>query len=235
MRSLTLNPSKFIFSIYLVYYLLFANIHAICAPPQSLGINIGIMQDKKGTASTFAPLIQYFSKKGINIKFQGFRSYRDAAKKFKAGKIDAMFAGSGVAGIMINKKLATPLVRPIHNTGWSTYWAVLLVPKSNNDFKMTPEYIKTKKVICCALASSGEFFCRALLGKTKKLLIAGNHGNAISALAKGAADIAVVKNRVWDQEKAKYAGLKQVAQDYGKNPDSTLIVSVKTPEILQKK
>ncbi len=198
-------------------------------------LKIGIMQDKRGMAEHFAPLIKYFDTKGVKVQLIGFNSYRNAAEKFRDGKIDAMFAGSGVAGTMILKGLAYPLVRPVSVGGWSTYWAVVLVPKSNNDFKMTPKYWSSKKIICSALASSGEFFCRAFLGKNTKLLIAGNHGNAISALAKGVADIAVVKNRVWDAVKARYPDLKKVAEDHGKNPNNTLIVSSKIDKNLADK
>ena len=198
-------------------------------------LKIGIMQDKRGMAERFAPLVKYFKSRGIDIRLVGFHSYRNAAEKFRDGKIDAMFAGSGVAGTMIIKGLAYPLVRPLSIGGWSTYWAVVLVRKSNKDFKMTPEYWRSKRVICSALASSGEFFCRAFLGKGAKLLIAGNHGNAISALAKGVADIAVVKNRVWDELKKRYPDLKQVAEDNGENPNNTLIVSCKTDKKLADK
>ena len=198
-------------------------------------LRIGIMQDKRGMAEHFSPLIEYFKSKGINIQLIGFNSYRNAAEKFRDGKIDAMFAGSGVAATMIIKGLAYPLVRPVSVGGWSTYWAVVLVPKSNNDFKMTPAYWSSKKIICSALASSGEFFCRAFLGKNPKLLIAGNHGNAISALEKGVADIAVVKNRVWDKLKKRYPDLKKVAEDHGENPNNTLIVSPKTDKTLADK
>jgi len=228
-----MNSFKSIF--YLIVCLSTIRTTSIHAAPSQKSITIGIMQDKKGSASTFAPLIKYFKTKDMGIKLLGFHSYRDAAKKFKDGKIDAMFAGSGVAGIMIIKGIASPLVRPLHNGGWSTYRAVVIVPCSNNDFKLDPKYFADKKVICCALASSGEFFCKSLLGKSKKLLIAGNHGNAIAALSKGAADIAVVKNRVWDQVKNSYPNLKKVSQDTGKNPDWTLIVSNKLPEDVKEK
>ena len=198
-------------------------------------LKIGIMQDKKGVAAAYAPLIQYFKEKGVDIKFVGFKSYKDAAKKFNDGEINAMFAGSGVAGSMIIKKLAYPIVRPVSKDGWSTYWAVIIVPVSNNDFEKTTEYMKSKKIICCSLASSGEFYCRSVLGKDKKLLKAGNHGNAINALSKNAANIAVVKNRVWDKEKSKYPNLKQVGKDDGENPNNTFIISIKMDKILAEK
>jgi ABC-type phosphate/phosphonate transport system substrate-binding protein len=230
-----MNYLRFAFLTYLTLYILIPASNSLYASSPDKFVTIGIMQDKKGSASSFAPLIKYFKTKGLDIKLLGFHSYRDAANKFKNGKIDAMFAGSGVAAIMILKDLASPLVRPLHNGGWSTYRAVVIIPKSNNDFKLTPEYFADKKIICCALASSGEFFCNALLGKSKKLLIAGNHGNAISALSKGAADIAIVKNRVWDQVKKSYPNLKKITQDTGENPDWTLIVSKNLPAKIKEK
>ena len=56
---------------------------------------------------------------------------------------------------------------------------------------------------------------------------AASHGAAIDALSRGQADIAIVKNRVWDKEQSKYPMLEKVGGDTGENPDSTLIVSKK--------
>ena len=212
---------------YLILTLSLISFFSLSAAPDStpLSFTIGVMQDKKDVAKKYTPLVNYFALNGITVRLKGFRSYKDAAKQFKDGKLDAMFAGSGVAAIMILKNLALPLVRPQHNGDWNTYWAVVIVPKDNSDFEMSEDYLKDKRIICCALASSGEFFCRSIVDKDKKLLIAGNHGNAIAALSKGAADVAVVKNRVWESEKTEYPDLKKVAEDHGENPDSTLIVS----------
>lgn len=210
---------------YVIIFLLLTFLHhPVCLNAKEL--KIGIMQDKKGAAVAFTPLIKYFKTKGVDVQLVGFRSYQDAAKKFNDGEINAMFAGSGVAGSMIIKGMAYPIVRPLSKDGWSTYWAVIIVPVSNNDFEKTPDYMKSKKIICCSLASSGEFYCRSILGKEKELLKAGNHGNAINALSKNAADIAVVKNRVWDKVKHKYPNLKQVSKDDGENPNNALIVSI---------
>ena len=50
----------------------------------------------------------------------------------------------------------------------------------------------------CQSHSSGEFYARSILGSKRKLLKASSHGMAIDALSRGKADIAIVKNRVWD-------------------------------------
>ena len=41
--------------------------------------------------------------------------------------------------------------------------------------------------------------------------------------------MAIVKNRVWNKQIAKYPGLQLVGEDMGENPDSTLIMSSKAP------
>ena len=199
---------------------------------QAADLKIGIMQDKPGAAQKFGPLISYFKSKGIDVKLQGYANYTDAAIKFERGDVDAMFAGSGVAGTMIIKKVAYPLVRPLNQAGYSTYWAVVLAPKGSPEFTGDPEYFKGKKIICSSLASSGEFFARSLLGPKRELLKAGSHGIAIDALSKGQADVAIVKNRVWDSLKGRYPDIVQVGQDDGENPDNTLIVSYKTDKDL---
>jgi len=195
-------------------------------------LKIGIMQDRPGIAQKYAPMLAFFKSKGIPVKLQGYRSYTDAAIKFDHGNVDAMVAGSGVAGSMIIKGVAYPLVRPVSVDGTSTYWAVVLAPKGAAPFNGNPDYFKGKRIICSALASSGEFYARALLGPKRELMDAASHGVAIKALAAGQADVAIVKNRVWDAERGNYPGLDQVGNDTGENPNNTIIVSNKTDKAL---
>ena len=191
---------------------------------------IAIMQDKKGAAKKFRPLMQYFKDNGIDAGFIATKNYTHAARMFADGKVDGMFSGSGIAGAMIIKELAYPLVRPNSLAGWSTYWAVVIAPKGSPKFTQNASYFKNKKVIFTSLASSGEFFFRSLegslnVGATMKK--AGSHGAAIGAISKGAADVAIVKNRVWDSLKGKYPNLVRVGEDAGENPNGTLIISNK--------
>lgn len=195
---------------------------------QASEFKIGIMQDTPGVAKQYGPLIDLFKANNIEVKLQGYSNYNDAAIKFEKGEVDAMFAGSGVAGAMIIKKVAYPVLRPVSEDGFSTYWAVVLAPKGSPLFTGEPAYFTDKKIMCSALASSGEFFARAILGKDRELMKAGSHGVAIDGVAKGIADVAIVKNRVWDKVKDKYPGVDLVGQDSGENPDNTLIVSYKT-------
>lgn len=189
---------------------------------------VGIMQDHRGAAASYASLLTFLESKGIGITLVGYGNYGNAAQKFASGEVDAMFAGSGVAGTMIIKRLAYPLVRPVAaDGGWSTYWAVVLAPKGSPAFTGEAAYFGSKRIICCSLASSGEFFARSLLGPRAELLTAASHGAAITALSRGAADIAIVKNRVWDQVRAEYPGLEKAGEDNGENPDNALMVSAK--------
>lgn len=201
-------------------------------PVQGAEFKIGIMQDTPGVAQQYGPLIELFKTNNIEVKLQGYGNYTDAAVKFAKGEVDAMFAGSGVAGAMMIKKVAYPVLRPVSEDGFSTYWAVVLAPKGSPKFTGDPAYFKDKKIMCSALASSGEFYARSFLGKERELMKAGSHGVAIDGVAKGLADVAVVKNRVWDKTKDKYPGVELVGQDTGENPDNTFIVSYKTDKEL---
>lgn len=202
---------------------------------QAAEFKIGIMQDQAGAAKQYGPLIDLFKANGIEIMLQGFSNYTDAAVKFADGGMDAMFAGSGVAGAMMIKKVAYPVLRPVTEDGFSTYWAVVLAPKGSPQFAGDAAYFKDKKIMCSALASSGEFFARSHIGKDRELMKAASHGVAIDGVAKGLADVAIVKNRVWDKVKDKYPGVEMVGQDTGENPDNTLIVSYKTDKELMAK
>jgi len=199
---------------------------------------IAVMEAKKGQALKFAPLIAYMKGKGVAVELVGTKSYPDAARKFSTGGADAMFAGSGVAGCMLIKGLAAPVVRPVKKSGTSTYWAVVVARKGAPEFSGDTGYFAGKKILACSLASSGEFFYRSVHkgGELQgKLLKAGSHGAALEALAKGVADCAIVKNRVWDSEKERFAGLVVVGADKGENPDGSLIVSKNAPAALKAK
>jgi ABC-type phosphate/phosphonate transport system substrate-binding protein len=189
---------------------------------------IAIMQDKAGAAKKFKALLDYLSEKGIDTQFVAAKDYPAAAKMFANKDVDAMFSGSGIAGTMIIKELAYPVVRPLSKDDWSTYWAVVIAPKGSPEFAGAADYFKDKKVIFSSLASSGEFFFRSVSGSTDvgaTMLKAASHGAAIDALSRGSADVAIVKNRVWDKEKSKYDGLEKVGADKGENPNGTLIAS----------
>jgi ABC-type phosphate/phosphonate transport system substrate-binding protein len=200
----------------------------IPAVSETSQFRIAIMQDKKGDAKKYAPLLDYLNKRGIEASLVATKNYTHAARMFAAGDADAMFSGSGVAGSMIIKKVAYPLVRPLNKDNWSTYWAVVIAPKGSPRFTQNAEYFRDKKVIFCSLASSGEFYFRSIpdilkVGATMKK--AGSHGAAVDALSRGAADVAIVKNRVWEKIKDKYPNLIRVGEDPGENPNGTLILS----------
>lgn len=189
---------------------------------------IAIMQDKAGAARKFKPLLDYLTQKGVNAKFITAKDYPAAASMFATGKVDAMFSGSGIAGTFIIKGLAEPVVRPVSKSGWSTYWAVVLAKKGSARFNSRADYFKGKKVTFASLASSGEFFFRSIPGSadaSKRMMKAASHGAAIDVLNRGKADVAIVKNRVWDKEKGKFPGVERVGEDQGENPNGTLIAS----------
>lgn len=197
-----------------------------------------IMQAEKGAAQHFRPLEAYLKTKELNVRFVGAPNYTAAAKMFAGGEADGMFSGSGVAGVMILKGVAYPVVRPVDKRGYSTYWAVILAHAGAPEFSGEKEYFSGKKVIYCALASSGEFFYRSISNKPDldtNGITAPSHGAAIAGLAKNVADVAIVKNRVWDVRKSQYPELVQVGKDNGENPNGTLIAAkTANPDLVQR-
>lgn len=205
-------------------------------PGWTADVKIALHQAQAGDARKYQPLLNYLSKKGVSAVFQTAPDYEAAMDMFAKGSVDAMFGGSGIAGTMIIKGLADPVVRPVGQDGVSTYNAVVVAPKGSPKFTGSADYFGGKKVIFSPLASAGEFYYRSLgPSKAKEIMKAANHGAALDALARGAADVAVVKNHVWNKEKGKYPNLVMLFEDTGQNPDGTLIVSKKmNPAMVQK-
>lgn len=191
-------------------------------------LRIGIMQAQAGEARKYQALLDYLGTKGITAQFVTAPDHRAAAEMFATGKVDAMFGGSGVSAAMILKGLGDPIVRAIAADGPSTYHAVVIAPRGSMRFDGTGASFAGKRVIFSGLASAGEFYFRSLSPpKSAVPLKAASHGAALDALARGQADVAIVKNHLWHKEKAKYAALELIGEDTGENPDGSLIVSRK--------
>lgn len=191
-------------------------------------IRIGIMQAQAGDARKYKPLLDYLGKRGLPATFVTAGTYPAAADMFAQGQVDAMFSGSGVAGAMLIKGVAKPLLRPVNQDGTSTYSAVVVVKKGKGSFTGSAKDLAGKRVIFTSLSSSGEFYYHSLgAPQAKAVMQAASHGAALDALSRGQADVAIVKNRVWDKEKSKYPDLEQIGKDRIENPDNSLIVSTK--------
>lgn len=191
-------------------------------------LKIGIMQAQAGDARKYQALLDYLGKKGLKTSFVTANNYPAAAELFANGQVDAMFSGSGIAGTMILKGVAEPLARPVNQDGTSTYSACVIVKKGAEKYNASNSYFAGKRVIFTSLASSGEFYYHSLgASKAKEVKLAASHGAALDALSRGQADVAIIKNRVWDKEKSKYPDLELGGKDIAENPDNTLIVSKK--------
>ncbi len=189
-----------------------------------------LMQDEKGAAERYSPLMTYLKKNDFDVDFVTAPNYSAASKMFASGAVDAIFSGSGVAGALIIKDLAYPIARPVSKGGGSTYHAVVIARKGASKFTDTVDYFNGKRIIFTALASSGEFYYRSnpkIKSINSKIEIAASHGGAIDALSRGAADVAIVKNLVWEKYKDKYPGLEKVKDDNGENPEMPLMISNK--------
>jgi ABC-type phosphate/phosphonate transport system substrate-binding protein len=196
---------------------------------------IAIMQDSPEMARQYQPVLNYLRARGVEASYVSTRDYTEAALMFADGKVDAMFSGSGIAGTLIIKGLARPIVRPLAKDGTSTYHAVVVARRGAQRFTGEAGYFQGKRVTFCALASSGEFFFRSIdgaVGAAAKTITAPTHGDALAALSRGMADIAIVKNLVWDAQQARYPDLVRVGGDMGENPNNALVVSRKTDSAL---
>lgn len=199
---------------------------------------IAIMQDQAGVAEKYKPVLDYLAKGGIEATFVTAPDYPAAAGMFSIGSVDGMFSGSGVAGFMILKGVATPTVRPVTKQGYSTYWAVVLGKKGSPKFTGSAGYFNGKRLAFTTLASSGDFYYHSLPGADHASITevkSVSHGAAIDALNNDQADFAIVKNRIWDSVKDKYPDIVMVGEDKGENPDNTLIVSKVIPPALSSK
>ncbi len=225
-----------------IYLFLFGIVLSVLLPTSSgaaqLQFRIAFTQDQKNVEKKLNPLMDYLAKKGVVPSYEEAKDYPAAATLFASGAVDAMFCGSGVAGAFMISELAVPLVRSVNTDGHSTYWAVILAPKGSPLFAGSAEYFKGKKVTFTGLDSAGDFYFDSLPGAAQADAIrlkADSYGDAIEALDKGQADIAIVKNRVWDSVQHRYPNLAMVGEDKGENPDNTLIVSVNMPISLRAK
>ncbi len=208
------------------------------AASEAAQLRIVITQDQKNAEKKLRPLLDYLARKGVVPSFVEAKDYPAAAALFAKGAADAMFCGSGVAGTFMISELAVPMVRPVNTEGHSTYRAVVLAPKGSPAFDGNIEYFKGKRVTFTSFDSSGEFYFSSLPGAAQTDAIritAASPGEAIDALGKGQADIAIVKNRVWETVQGRYPNLMVVGEDKEENPDSTLIVSTNVPISLRAK
>ena len=209
------------------FMFLFASLFAVVSV-HAEELKIGIMQAQAGEAKKFQPLLDYLKREGITASFVTAQDYPAAADMFSRGEVDAMFSGSGGAGVMIIKGIANPLVRPVGINGESTYSTVVIAPKGSKKFKRKGSYFNGKRVVFTSLATAGEFYFHSLGPSTPKgILQAPSHDAAIDAIGRGKADVAIVRDDIWKSEKHKYPGLKKVGGDKEENPDNTLIVSKK--------
>lgn len=216
-----------------MFYMFVVSVSAIVlsySPARADQFKIAIMQDERGAAAKYRQLETYLKNKGIEFSFVGATNYPAAAKMFSSGEVDAMFSGSGIAGAFIMKDLASPLVRPVSKDGTSTYHATLVARSGSPKFTGNANYFNGKKVIFTPLASSGEIFYHSIDGIESvkaTVLKSASHAAAIEALSNNSADVAIVKNHVWNKMKNKYPSLIKVGEDSADNPDGTLIVSKK--------
>jgi ABC-type phosphate/phosphonate transport system substrate-binding protein len=195
---------------------------------QAAEFRIAIMQAQSGDARKYQPLLDYLGKKGFPAKFVTVPNYQSATDLFAAGSVDAMFGGSGVSCAMMLKGAVEPFARSLGAKGVKSYSAVVVAPRGSPKFDGTAAWFAGRRVICSPLAAGGEFYFRSFgPSKAAAVLLAASHGAALDALARGRADVAIVKNHVWAREQSKYPQLVQVGGDHRQHPDGGLVISAR--------
>ena len=163
-----------------------------------------------------------------DIKLRIAKNYPEAARLFAAGDVEGMFSGSFVASVFIARGVAEPVARPVAENGSTTYRTSIVAKKGAAPFSGVADF-KGKRVAYCLLAAAGEVFVRSLLGTEEKPesiftpVPVDSHLAALEAVRSGAADYAVIKNKVFVQ--GQYPELIEVGSNAGEHPDNTLILS----------
>ena len=208
-----------------------ALVTALCFAPaaRAADLRLVITQAQAGDARKYQPLLAYVPRDEGRVR--GVR--HDAQLQVDGGAVrargeaDGMFGGSGISSR--SSCGGSPSLRCGRSTrrgSTCSYAAVVIAPKGSARFDGTARYFDGKRVIFAPLASAGELFFRSLgPSSPAAALKAASHGAAIDALARGQADVAVVKNHVWESDQGKFPGLELVGADAGANPDGTFIVS----------
>jgi len=62
---------------------------------------IAVVQKESMDAQSFAALVDHLAKRGVAVTLVDAPTYREVPGMLSAGKIDAMFSGTGIAGSMI--------------------------------------------------------------------------------------------------------------------------------------
>jgi ABC-type phosphate/phosphonate transport system substrate-binding protein len=189
---------------------------------------LGIMYDNPVVAKKYYTLANYIKANGLDTTIHKFTRYNHAIKAFSDHKLDAMISGSGVAGILILKDIAYPILRPLNVQGWSTYRAVIISHKGSKKYNKRSAFFNNKSVAATELASSGEFFIKSINNSSLTMLPVGSHLLALRSLARGVSDIAIIKNRVWDSVFLHYPQLEKVGEVLGSNPNNPLMISRQT-------
>lgn len=198
---------------------------------ETLRLVIMASEDQAVEGRRYAVLSRYIASRSDeidNIELKVAADYGHAVRLFQSGDVDGMIAGSFVAAVFIRKGIATPVMRPLLESGVSTYRALIITRKGFAPFHEI-EDLRGKTVAYCALATAGEIFVRSLLGAGTKPedyftpVIASSHGAAIKAVEDGKADYAIAKNLAWDED--RHPALKVVGGDSAENPNMTLILN----------
>jgi len=238
-RMLLNGLRRSVYSVGGILLILAATLFSCPAEASAQGVfRLALMQSQRHAETRFRPLQDYLRRNGVEVEIVLTEDYPDAARMFAAGEVDGMFSGSAVAGAMILKGTAYPLLRPLSRSGESEYWAVILARRGTARYSPSADYFRGKRVASCALASAGELYLRSIPGAAqgvRSLLLTATHQAALVALAKGEVEVAIVKNLVWENLQTQYPALEAVGQDAGRNPNNTLIVSRRAdPKVVER-
>lgn len=193
-----------------------------------------ISPPKKSSLLRAMPMLAEYLAKNVEgikgVKPIPSRSYDETGEKFVWGQANAMYGGSFLSYVLIERDLATVVARGVTQDGDSTYHSDL-VTKKGTSFKGL-ESVVGKRVTYVTNSASGEIFARAFFKGREPATVGGtvyvptkNHTMSLKHVQSGKADFAFVKNLVWDKMKSRFPDLETVEHDTGENPLNVFVVS----------
>ena len=190
------------------------------------------------------PLFDYLEKKlGINIEVQVLSRYGNLIDNFTELQLDAAFFGSFSGALAINKLGVTPLARPHHIEGLSSYYGMIFVRRQSGINSAADTH--GKRMVFVDRATTAGYLLPLDYFKENGIedytswfasyYFAGTHEDAILEVLKGYADIGAAKNTIFYQLARQNPQILEDLQILATSPhvpESTFAVRKHLPESL---
>jgi len=176
----------------------------------------------------YRPIGEYIYKKtDIKIKFTILSRYGNIIHRFHEKNLDGAFWGSFIGAMAIKKLEIIPIARPVNLDGTSTYYGYILVRKDSNIKNVSD--MKGKVIAFVErTTTTGYIFPKAYFREHgikdldkffKEYYFTGSHDAAIYAVLNREADIACVKNTIYELLSSKDPRIKKELFIIARSPD----------------